>query len=669
MRIQGGNKMKKVILMVLVVVFAISTSVFAELEVAKDDDAHLLIKSFNTGNVGINLESNAQAVGKIESNSSGSMTYDSLIQHSFDIGGTPKLLLNSSVIQASNDIDLQGNRLLNAFPATQCQGVNNKLVGITSAGEYICEPDAEGLDNLGDHIARENIRLGSWWLSNDGQNKGLTIDADGKIGIGTALPQSDLHVESDSTDYTSIRIQNTQSTNGIWELRTYDGAPLDNGFSIYGGKGASLADRFVIEEDSWFVGIGKTNPQNQLDVNGTVQMTGLKMATNAVDGYVLTSDSLGNGTWQQALAVGLPAGNLNETLRHDGNAWVSAGNLTNDGTDLELTDGHLNIYNTLGNTASLRLQGLGIQGGGNIAFVNEEGSTNSSIQGMNGMLTLTSYSSVRMQLNPPSIAMLLNEDGLEINSSIKMDGFQLGDSATAGQVLTADENGVGTWQTISSGGDSAWSANANGINYNDDGTSLPTNENVGIGTTSPAKLLHVQGNQSFGSVLFERKNNAYPNVGHGIVQIKATLNGSPEPLEMEDGFGPMIGFYVEDDTYSPPDNKPIAQIYAYRDAGANTAGGLNIRTTLDGLDYDNQISIKPSGKIGIGDTESEPNSLLTVAREGYFRLGIISSSPPSEDCNEFDEAGRMTFSNGSDAKLFVCTYQGWKEVTLKALTP
>ena len=46
------------------------------------------------------------------------------------------------------------------------------------------------------------------------------------------------------------------------------------------------------------VGIGKTTPQEKLDVNGTVQMTGFKMPTGVSNGYVLTSDGSGVGSWQ-----------------------------------------------------------------------------------------------------------------------------------------------------------------------------------------------------------------------------------------------------------------------------------------------------------------------------------------------------------------------------------
>ncbi len=48
------------------------------------------------------------------------------------------------------------------------------------------------------------------------------------------------------------------------------------------------------------IGIGTATPTELLDVNGTAKMTGFSMSTGATDGYVLTSDASGNGTWQSA---------------------------------------------------------------------------------------------------------------------------------------------------------------------------------------------------------------------------------------------------------------------------------------------------------------------------------------------------------------------------------
>jgi hypothetical protein len=49
-------------------------------------------------------------------------------------------------------------------------------------------------DNLGDHIARQNIQLTGKWLSGDGGDEGLFINNDGKVGIGTAIPNEKLDI-------------------------------------------------------------------------------------------------------------------------------------------------------------------------------------------------------------------------------------------------------------------------------------------------------------------------------------------------------------------------------------------------------------------------------------------------------------------------------------------
>lgn len=59
------------------------------------------------------------------------------------------------------------------------------------------------------------------------------------------------------------------------------------------------ADQFLIRASAG-VGIGTTNPQEALDVNGTVQMQGFKMPSGAAQGYVLTALASGEGTWQPA---------------------------------------------------------------------------------------------------------------------------------------------------------------------------------------------------------------------------------------------------------------------------------------------------------------------------------------------------------------------------------
>lgn len=54
-------------------------------------------------------------------------------------------------------------------------------------------------DNLGNHIATNNIQLNGNYLSNDGTNKGIRIDNTGNVGIGTTTPATSLHIQNGNT--------------------------------------------------------------------------------------------------------------------------------------------------------------------------------------------------------------------------------------------------------------------------------------------------------------------------------------------------------------------------------------------------------------------------------------------------------------------------------------
>jgi len=66
--------------------------------------------------------------------------------------------------------------------------------------------------------------------------------------------------------------------------------------------------------------------------------------------------------------------------------------------------------------------------------------------------------------------------------SVAMDGFQLGSAANAGDVLTSDASGVGTWQAPT--GSSVWGSIGNDVFSTNAG-------NVGIGTTAPLAKLDI----------------------------------------------------------------------------------------------------------------------------------------------------------------------------------
>jgi len=97
-------------------------------------------------------------------------------------------------------------------------------------------------------------------------------------------------------------VQNDETTSGFDRpSKTYNPLILPFFLSFFNGDWdywTGSPNMFAIPEGN--VGIGTDNPETKLDVVGTIQMTGFKMANGANIGYVLTVDSSGVGTWQES---------------------------------------------------------------------------------------------------------------------------------------------------------------------------------------------------------------------------------------------------------------------------------------------------------------------------------------------------------------------------------
>lgn len=68
-------------------------------------------------------------------------------------------------------------------------------------------------DNLGNHLATENIVLDTFFLSGDGDDEGVFVSSTGEVGIGTTAPTSQLEVfDASSNTLLNITNQNTTSS-------------------------------------------------------------------------------------------------------------------------------------------------------------------------------------------------------------------------------------------------------------------------------------------------------------------------------------------------------------------------------------------------------------------------------------------------------------------------
>jgi hypothetical protein len=146
----------------------------------------------------------------------------------------------------------------------------------------------------------------------------------GRIGIGTVTPNARLDIRYDADAVTGVRIGNNDEGSHSQESLVFsnedgdfagvtvfdDDSVYPEAMTIYNNRPqgnlrfhTTGVERMRISNIG-FVGIGVAIPTQLLDVNGGVKMQGFEMPVGASDGYVLTSDGSGYGTWQSATGGG-----------------------------------------------------------------------------------------------------------------------------------------------------------------------------------------------------------------------------------------------------------------------------------------------------------------------------------------------------------------------------
>lgn len=197
-------------------------------------------------------------------------------------------------------------------------------------------------------------------------------------------------------------------------------------------------------------------------------------------------------------------------------------------------------------------------------------------------------------------------------------------------------NAAGTaWTSIATS-----SLGINSSQWTTSGSNIYNAGNVGIGTTTPAKLLHVYGNQSGGIVEFERTNSATTGI-LGTQIIQGDSSGT-----MTDGFGVGQTFAIQGSTNV---SNLIGDVVSERNGADNT--GLTIMRAYNGgiaangegvaVDGNNHVveigNLTPTATLNVEGTTSNATlpvfnlasstgtSLLVVTSGG--NVGVGSSTP------------------------------------------
>ncbi|NOY61342.1 MAG: hypothetical protein GXO75_20710, partial [Calditrichaeota bacterium] len=313
-----------------------------------------------------------------------------------------------------------------------------------------------GGDNLGNHTATENIKLNGHGISDDGDNEGVFIREDGTVLIG-----------------------NKDENHGI----------AIDGLTIMQWQENALIGRIWLGDPVEIIG--------NLSVDYTLHTSSFEMPTDAADGYVLTSDANGFGTWQPVSASGDNLGNHTATQNVKLNGHWLSGDGANEGIFVK-NNGTVGI-GTSDPAGMLGVEG-NIKSSGTIraewSLISEKGYIivgNSNTSHGNGDIIASDD--------------LMADDDVIAKGRIETNGFKMATGASNGYVLTSDANGVGTWQAGGGSGDNLgnhtatqniklnghWLSNDGG----NEGVFVKSNGNVGIGDSSPSYKLSVDGGADF----------------------------------------------------------------------------------------------------------------------------------------------------------------------------
>jgi len=490
---------------------------------------------------------------------------------------------------AAEKLSVTGNILSSNLAGSGNRCVYADLNGVLRVAAGDCGLASASGDNLGNHIATQNIQLNGNWLSNDGGSEGIRVDNSGNVGVGMAPSGSYL-----------LDVNGTTRVNGL--------LTIDNGGSdqkIYFNR--TGGNQFSIEHD-------------------TSRIYFYNRTTTGTPLAITNGGNVGIGTVSPSHKLTVSGGNL---AVESGSIYLADANAVqfNYGVDnnYSVSKSGTNLLLTTGGTFALTGGNVGINDTSPDARLDILQGSDVEAQGL--QITRSNDTDYTRMYKKSALGSL--DDPLVFSSNFATDIAAIGRD---GKAYFASNMGIGTTspnQKLHIHENSA-GAVAIQLTNNDTGSATPvglligmnsneetfvanrsntdfyikTNDierfrilaggNVGIGTAAPARLLDV----------VYADTTPYSTSANNLAGLRVFKNHN------SGGTGQYAALVLQATGDSGASNA-VGQIAVVQEAAASTASSLTFLTRSGAGVYNEALRINSSSNVGIGTTN--PSWKLTIS--------------------------------------------------------
>jgi len=440
----------------------------------------------------------------------------------------------------------------------------------------------------------------------------MVLDSTGKLGIGTTNPNKALTVVGG--------INATQDINSTNRVCDSNGCIGETSGNVSGGgnnnritkwTGASTLSNSVIYESNGKIGIGTGKVDVPLEVNTTRNGTGILISSESSTvgagdffGLLFSSQTM-NLSYTSAIRHITTQGT--PSFHNPRLAFFTQDTNTFQPPDMTekmtiLSSGNVGIGTTNPNQA-LTIVGT-INATQDINATNRVCDSNGCIGESSVTVNGTLWNASSGNIYPSDPSWNVGIGTISPNAELTIQGNHNSYSQTFMNASGATQGGF--WLTTAGAlqlyMDDASSTNQ--IKLNAAGASFINGGNLGIGTTNPQALLHVQEPDYGDTPLFERSGRTSDNLW-AATRVLATKTSS-----MNDGFGSAITYTIKDDAALTED---LAVIGAVRDNNDDDTGSIVFKTITNGGSSSEKVRIQYDGTVGIGTSEPVATGLEVAA--------------------------------------------------------